>query len=101
MNLPMIDSPDLLPLARRALGAAETLVERARQAVAELTRGGKADALEREQFAAHGLAWYSTYAAGLGQMLGWAERLQAAGGGFGEIERLILQAAFGEYLAQM
>ena len=28
----MIDSPDLLPLTRRALGAAETLVERARQA---------------------------------------------------------------------
>ena len=100
MNLPMIDSPDLLPLARRALGAAETLVERARQRVAELTQGGKAEALEREQFAAHGLAWYSTYAAGLGQMLAWAERLQAAGS-LGEIERLILQAAFGEYLAQM
>src|SRR5215475_3436402 len=96
----MIDSPDLLPLTRRALGAAETLVERARAAVAALTQGGKAEALEREQFAAHGLAWYATYAAALGQMQSWAERLQAAEG-FGETERLILQAAFGEYLAQM
>ena len=64
------------------------------------TDGGKAEALEREQFAAHGLAWYATYAAGLRQMLGWAERLETSGS-FGEIERLILQAAFGEYLAQM
>lgn len=96
----MIDTPDLLPLTRRALGAAETLVEHARRAVAELTQGGKSDALEREQFAAHGLAWYATYAAALGQMQGWAERLQTADG-LGETERLILQAAFGEYLAQM
>ena len=33
-------------------------------------------------------------------MLGWAERLETSGR-LGEIERLILQAAFGEYLAQM
>src|SRR5258708_33121822 len=96
----MIDPTELLPLTRRALAAAETLVEHARQAVLKATDGGKAEALEREQFAAHGLAWYATYAAGLRQMLGWAERL-AASGRLGEIERLILQAAFGEYLAQM
>ena len=76
------------------------MVERARQAVLKATDGGKAEALEREQFAAHGLAWYATYAAGLRQMLGWAERLETSGR-LGEIERLILQAAFGEYLAQM
>src|SRR5215510_5669110 len=94
----MIDPTALLPLTRRALSAAEQLVEQARQAVADLTEGCKAEALEREQFAAHGLAWYATYAAGLRQMLAWAERLEAA---LGETERLILQAAFGEYLAQM
>jgi (2S)-methylsuccinyl-CoA dehydrogenase len=33
-------------------------------------------------------------------MLGWAERLETQER-LGEIERLILQAAFGEYLAQM
>ena len=91
----MIDPSELLPLTRRALTAAETLVDRARQAVLKATDGGKAEALEREQFAAHGLAWYATYAAGLRQMLGWAERL-AASGRLGEIERLILQAAFGD-----
>jgi (2S)-methylsuccinyl-CoA dehydrogenase len=96
----MIESSELLPLTRRALTAAETLVERARQAVMTATDGGKAEALERAQFAAHGLAWYATYAAGLRQMLGWAERLETSGH-FGEIEQLILQAAFGEYLAQM
>src|SRR5882672_9647263 len=96
----MIDPAELLPLTRRALTAAETLVERARQAVLTATDGGKAEALERAQFAAHGLAWYATYAAGLRQMLGWAERLEISGR-LGEIERLILQAAFGEYLAQM
>ena len=96
----MIDPSELLPLTRRALAAAETLVERARQAVLTATDGGKAEALEHEQFAAHGLAWYATYAAGLRQMLGWTERLETSGR-LGEIERLILQAAFGEYLAQM
>ena len=33
-------------------------------------------------------------------MLDWAERLQAAGR-LGELEQLMLQAAFGEYIAQM
>ncbi|HZT18464.1 MAG TPA: acyl-CoA dehydrogenase family protein [Dongiaceae bacterium] len=96
----MIEPAELLPLARRALAAAETLVERARQSVSRRTAGGEAEALEREQFAAHGLAWYATYAAGLRQMLDWAERLEGAAR-LGEGERLILQAAFGEYLAQM
>jgi (2S)-methylsuccinyl-CoA dehydrogenase len=59
-----------------------------------------AAALEREQFAAHGFAWLATYVEGLRQLLGWAERLAAAGQ-LGEREQLILQAGFGEYLAQM
>ncbi len=97
--MPMIHPAELLPLARRALSAAAALVEHARRAVLERT-GGRAEAIEREQFAAHGLAWYATYAAALRQMLAWAERLEAAGR-LGERERLMLQAAFGEYLAQM
>ena len=96
----MIDPSDLLPLARRGLATGETLVERARQAVLMRTGGADGEALEREQFAAHALAWYATYAAALRQMLAWGERLEAAGL-FDERERLILQAAFGEYLAQM
>src|SRR5689334_8845599 len=95
--------PDLLALCREALGAADRLKEEARAGVAALVmRGAKVDAaaLEREQFAAHGFAWLVTYVEGLRQLLGWAERLDAAGE-FGEREALILQAGFGEYLAQM
>jgi (2S)-methylsuccinyl-CoA dehydrogenase len=98
----MIESARLIPLARQALVAAEALVEEARSSLRHRVGGGRIDnaALEREQFAAHGLAWYATYAAALRQMLEWAERLEASER-FGERERLILQAAFGEYLAQM
>jgi len=98
----MTDAAELLSQARRALSAADVFVEQARAAVAAKVGGSRpdAEALEREQFAAHALAWYATYAAALRQMLGWAERLQA-GGRLAERERLILGAAFGEYLAQM
>jgi (2S)-methylsuccinyl-CoA dehydrogenase len=98
----MTDLTELLSAARRALGAAEAFVEAARAAVMARVGGAKLDnaALEREQFAAHALAWYATYAGALRQMLAWAGRLQAVGR-FTERERLILAAAFGEYLAQM
>src|SRR5450631_2834180 len=97
----MIDPKNLLPLARQALSAAEALVEEARMQIRDRV-GARIDnaALEREQFAAHGLAWYATYATALRQMLEWAERLEASGRS-SEREHLILQAAFGEYLAQM
>ncbi len=95
--------PDLLSLCREALGAADRFKEAARASVSALVmRGGKVDAaaLEREQFAAHGFAWLVTYVEGLRQLLGWAERLEAAGQ-FGERESLIVQAGYGEYLHQM
>ena len=99
--------PDVLPLCRDALVAAEGLKDAARQAVAGLVApggpgSGRVDPalLEREQFAAHGLAWFNTYVAALEQTLAWAERLEAAGR-LGEGERLIVQAGFGEYLAQL
>jgi (2S)-methylsuccinyl-CoA dehydrogenase len=98
----MIDPAKLIPLARQALNAAEALVEAARSSLCRRVGDGAIDnaALEREQFAAHGLAWYATYTTALRQMLDWAERLEAAGR-FAERESLILQGAFGEYLAQM
>ncbi len=95
--------PDLLPLCREALAAADRLKDAARGSVSKLVRRGTkldAAALEREQFAAHGFAWLATYVEGLRQLLGWAERLEAAGQR-GERETLILQSGFGEYLAQM
>ncbi|MHA1599576.1 MAG: acyl-CoA dehydrogenase family protein [Alphaproteobacteria bacterium] len=94
---------DLLPTCRQALAAAEDFAATAKQTVANLVApAGKVDAaaLEREQFAAHGYAWLATYVSALARMLAWAEHLEAAGR-LGELERLILQAAFGEYLQQM
>ncbi|MSO92429.1 MAG: acyl-CoA dehydrogenase [Rhodospirillales bacterium] len=55
---------------------------------------------EQGQFALHGLAWMATYVAALRQMVAWARRLDASGT-IAELERLILRAAFGEYLAQL
>ncbi len=95
--------PDLFALCRDALAAADRLKDAARAGVAALVvRGAKVDAaaLEREQFAAHGFAWLATYVEGLRQLLGWATRLAEAGQ-LAERETLILQAGYGEYLAQM
>ena len=91
--------PDLLSLCAEAEGAAERHETAAREAVRKLVAPqGKVDPklLEREQFAAHGFAWIATYVAALRQMRRWAE----AGAG-GELESLILQSAYGEYLAQL
>jgi (2S)-methylsuccinyl-CoA dehydrogenase len=59
-----------------------------------------ADLIEQNQTAAHGLAWLATYAQSLRQMQKWAEALES-NGKFGEIEQLIHQIAFGEYLWQI
>ena len=94
---------DPLATCRAALGAAETFREAAKAAVAELVApGGTVDgeALEREQYAAHGFAWLATYVAALEALLAWAERLEADGNSR-EIERLTLQLGFAEYLQQM
>lgn len=95
---------DLLPACAAALKAAEQLLGTATASVAQLVRGtdGRIDGarLEAEQFAAHGLAWLATYVATLKETLHWAERLQAEGR-LRELEQLILQAGFGEYLQQI
>jgi (2S)-methylsuccinyl-CoA dehydrogenase len=56
--------------------------------------------IEENQTAAHGLSWLATYHQSLQQMQKWAEKLQAEGK-FGEVEQLIHQIAFGEYLWQI
>ena len=93
-------SQDLLSLCRDALASVERYAAEARSMLAkELAPGGKVDAaaLEEEQHAAHGLAWTMTYATALRELLRWYERLTPAG----EVETLILQVAYGEYLAQL
>jgi len=95
--------PDLLALTAAATASADRLVAAGRTAVLTLVApGGKLDAdlLEQNQYAAHGLAWVSTYARALVEMRAWAGRLDETGR-LGELEALILQVAFGEYLAQL
>src|SRR5688500_16619576 len=90
---------NLLGLASEAEDAADRYETAAREAVRKLIAPeGKVDPklLEREQFAAHGFAWIATYVAALRQMRRWAEQ-----GAKGELELLMLQSAFGEYLAQL
>ena len=84
---------NLLGLASQAEGDAEAYEVAAREAVRGLVAPkGKVDPaiLEREQFAAHGLAWIATYVAALRQMRRWAVRLDAAASG--EPEVLMLQS---------
>ncbi|MEM1303156.1 MAG: acyl-CoA dehydrogenase family protein, partial [Pseudomonadota bacterium] len=56
--------------------------------------------VDANQTAAHGLAWLATYNESLRQMQAWAEKLDGEGK-FGDVEQLIHQIAFGEYLWQI
>jgi len=101
LTSPVLDT--LTGLAKVAVGPAEQLLATATARLrAMVSEGGKisAAALEENQRAAHGLAWLATYVESLRQLEAWAGRLSAEGR-FGEIEALILQIGFGEYLSQI
>ena len=69
-------------LTGRCIGAAESLLARASDAVrAQVAPAGALEPalLEREQHAVHGLAWLATYVEALRQMQGWALRLRERG----------------------
>jgi (2S)-methylsuccinyl-CoA dehydrogenase len=86
-----------------AAQAAAMLRDRAIEAVrAKVASSGKIDnaALEREQHAAHGLAWIATYVEAIRQLASYAQRMKGEGR-FGEMEALLAQIAAGEYLAQL
>jgi len=94
---------DLLTLTGAAVSPAEAVLEKARTRMRDLvTVDGRVSsgAVEAHQFAAHGLAWLATYVESLRQMQNWANRLTDMGK-FGEVEQLIQQIAFGEYLSQL
>ncbi|WP_127902155.1 acyl-CoA dehydrogenase family protein [Solirhodobacter olei] len=95
--------PDLAELTAAAVPELHALRDRAVAALrARVAPDGapSAAALEAEQFAAHSASWLATYVEALSALQDWALRLRAAGR-FGEIEALILQIGFGEYLAQI
>ncbi|MEQ8902243.1 MAG: acyl-CoA dehydrogenase family protein [Roseovarius sp.] len=94
---------DLLALTGAAVAPVETVLERAKTSVADMvTVEGRVSGAEIEahQTAAHGLAWLATYVESLRQMQNWATRLLEQGQ-FGEVEQLVHQIAFGEYLHQI
>ncbi|MCF2905735.1 acyl-CoA dehydrogenase family protein [Octadecabacter sp. CECT 8868] len=95
--------PDLLTTTGAVISPLRALLETAKDCVRGLVvvdgrvSGPK---VEAEQTASHGLAWLATYVEALAQMQVWAEKLKSDGK-FGEVEQLIHQIAFGEYLAQI
>ncbi|MCW8835058.1 MAG: acyl-CoA dehydrogenase family protein [Rhodospirillales bacterium] len=94
---------DLLYTCERALEAVrDTRDSIIRHLETLIVRDGRVDGeqLEKHQFAAHGLSWFATYVEALTQMLEWAKRLDSSDR-FGELEQLILQAAYSEYLHQI
>jgi (2S)-methylsuccinyl-CoA dehydrogenase len=86
-----------------AARAAEALCAKAKLHLSKrLAAGGKvsSEALDRNQHAAHGLAWLATYATTLRELGAYAARL-AAESRLGETECLIVAIAAGEYLNQI
>ena len=95
--------PDLERLCDDAIIALRPVYDAAEHTLrSRVTVDGRinAGAFDDNQFAAHGFAWFTTYVTALEQMKAWANRLKDQGK-FGTLEQLILQAAFGEYLAQI
>ena len=95
--------PGLLAQTSAAVPPVNAVLGQAKEAVRALVcTGGRPDdaLIEAHQSAAHALSWLGTYAQALVQMQAWAERLDADAC-FGEIEQLIHQIAFGEYLSQI
>jgi len=94
---------DLRATVRQAASDAEAYFLDLRRAVAAtVAPGGKVDRrkIDEEQRATHGLAWVLTYVETLKETANWADRI-ADEGKFGEIEQLLTQILFGEYLSQL
>ena len=93
----------IVELARAATGALDALLADAVRKVREkvVVEGrvvGKI--LDREQRAAHGLAWLATYVESVRQLTAYAERMTAKGA-FGELEEHLVRIGIGECLCQI
>ncbi len=96
-------SDSLLARGRALVDAAEALLADATLSVREKVNveGRMVGRLfDREQRAAHGLAWLATYVEAMRQLLSYAERMQSEGR-FGEIEELLVGIGLSEYMAQI
>ena len=94
---------DLLGLTEAVLPEVAALLADATEALrAKASKDGRISGalLEEYQYQAHGLSWLATYNQSLIQLQHWAKRI-SDDGKFGQMEQLILQIGFGEYLAQI
>jgi (2S)-methylsuccinyl-CoA dehydrogenase len=94
---------ELITTLRQGVAAVEALFADARRAVAaRVTVDGRPTprALDREQRAAHGLAWLATYVEAIRQLAAYAQRLMETDS-LGEVEELLVRIGAGEYLAQI
>ncbi len=86
-----------------AVASLDKLLDKAARAVRQKVMDGdriSSALMEQEQRATHGLAWFATYVEALRQLDAYATRL-AEQGRSGELEALIGQLGFAEYLAQI
>ncbi|MFT5065099.1 MAG: (2S)-methylsuccinyl-CoA dehydrogenase [Yoonia sp.] len=100
---PSLILANLRGLTAQALPVVDGVFDTAKSTLRTMVTDGdriSGDLIEANQTAAHGVAWLATYTQALHQMQGWADRL-TADGKFGEIEQLIHQIAFAEYLLQI
>jgi (2S)-methylsuccinyl-CoA dehydrogenase len=86
-----------------AVDQLDRLLQRATLAVGQSVWDGSridAEKIEREQRAAHGLAWLATYVEAIRQLAAYTRR-QQADGRYGPTEDLLVRIGAGEYLAQI
>ena len=94
---------ELIELTREAVDALDALLADAVAKVRErVSIKGKVSgpSFDREQRAAHGLAWIATYVEAARQLASYCERL-TRDGALGETEELIVRIGLGEYVAQV
>ena len=87
----------------RALAAAESFLAAARERlIVRVAAGGAVDPerFNAEQSTGHAFAWMASYVEALRQLRSWAVRLDDDSR-LSEIEALILEIGYGEYLAQL
>jgi (2S)-methylsuccinyl-CoA dehydrogenase len=99
----LVPEPGLLHLSEKGAAAAEAILADATAGVrARIGRDGKiaGETLEREQHAAHGLAWLATYAMGIRQLAAYGRRLSDSGR-LGAADETLILIGLGEFLAQI
>ncbi|MCF6272146.1 MAG: acyl-CoA dehydrogenase family protein [Rhodobacteraceae bacterium] len=93
---------DIILLCLEALEESAPLLAEAKEHLRSLVcKDGRISAtlLEEHQYIAHGLSWFSTYYAGMDQLVNWCQSL-VLNRKSTKIDLLILQIGFAEYLSQ-